>query len=175
MSDRIARLSGWLWWAGAVLAWVLPAALAFAVLRAWADPAALAASLGGLPADLPVSPPRAALAASLGLLSVAPLVAACRALQRLAGRYRVSEILSEACAADLHALGRWLLLAALATVGVPTLQTLLVSWAAPSGTILRLGLDGGALGFVLAGALLTVIGLVMRAAARLRAENEGFV
>jgi hypothetical protein len=175
MSDRIARLSAWLWWTGAVLAWVLPAALALAVLRAWTDPAAIRAAVPGLAADLTATPLRAALAAATGLLSVIPLVFACRALQRLAGRYRQGEILTADCAADIGTLGRLLLLAAAATVAVPSLWRLVLTWAAPSGTQISLGLDGGTLGFLLAGALLTVIGAIMQEAARLREESEGFV
>jgi hypothetical protein len=66
-------------------------------------------------------------------------------------------------------------LAAAATVAVPSLGRLVLTWAAPSGTQISLGLDGGTLGFLLAGALLTVIGAIMREAARLREESEGFV
>jgi O-antigen ligase len=63
-----------------------------------------------------------------------------------------------------------------ATVIVPTLQGLVLSWqAAPGGRVLQIGLDGGTLGFVLSAGLLTVTGWAMREAARLKAENEGFV
>jgi hypothetical protein len=59
---------------------------------------------------------------------------------------------------------------------VPTLQVLALSWTNPPGQkMLQIGLSSDSLGFLVAGGLLTVIGWVMREAARIKAENEGFV
>lgn len=173
--NRIARLSSWLWWTCAVLAVVLPAVVLLAILRGWADAADLLARFPALPPSTPLTATQVALAALLGAVSVVPLVAACLAMRRLFGRYRSGEILTDACARDIHRIGLALLAVALATILIPTLQLLALSWRAPTGRILAIGLDGGTLGFLLAGGLLTVIGWVMGEASRLREENEGFV
>jgi hypothetical protein len=175
MTFRIRRLSTWLWWTSGVLALVLPAVVLLAVLKGWFDPATLAARFPALPAATPVSSAQAALVAALGLLSTLPMVVACLAMRRLFGRYRQGEILTDACAAEILRIGAALLAVALATVLIPALQLLTLSWFSPAGRILAIGLDGGTLGFVLAGGLLTVIGWVMGEASRLREENEGFV
>ncbi|MGL4238491.1 MAG: hypothetical protein ACRCSW_20690, partial [Tabrizicola sp.] len=71
-------------------------------------------------------------------------------------------------------IGRALILVAVFTVVTPTLVTLILSWNAPQRT-LAIGIDSGTLGFLMAAGLLTVIGWAMREAARVKAENEGFV
>lgn len=51
---------------------------------------------------------------------------------------------------------------------------LILRWQAPR-KMLPISLDGGTLEFLLAAGLLTVIGWAMGEAARVKAENEGFV
>ena len=63
---------------------------------------------------------------------------------------------------------------AVPTVAVPTVQGLIVTWNAAEQQ-LAIGIDGGTLGFLMVSGLLTVIGWAMREAARVKAENEGFV
>ena len=53
-------------------------------------------------------------------------------------------------------------------------QGLIVTWNAAQRQ-LAIGVDGGTLGFLMVSGLLTVIGWAMREAARVKAENEGFV
>ncbi len=118
--------------------------------------------------------PQAGLVAAIALVAVLPLVAALRAMVRLFALYRDGEVLSPANADTILQIGRMLVLVALFTVLVPTLQTLILSWNAPQKT-LSIGLDGGRLGFLMAAGLLTVIGWAMREAAAVKAENEGFV
>jgi hypothetical protein len=105
---------------------------------------------------------------------VFPMIAAFLAMGSLFNRYRRGEILSDGSADDILRIGRAMLLVAIATVLVPTLQLLALSWNG-SSRVLSIGIDGGTLGFLLSAGLLTVIGWVMREAARVKAENEGFV
>jgi hypothetical protein len=102
------------------------------------------------------------------------MVAALRAMVRLFGQYRQGVVLSDDNAATILRIGRALLLVAVFSVLVPTLQTLILSWNAAQKT-LSIGIDGGTLGFLMAAGLLTVIGWAMGEAARVKAENEGFV
>jgi hypothetical protein len=53
--------------------------------------------------------------------------------------------------------GRTLVLVAVFTVVVPTVQSLILGWNAVPKT-LAIGIDGGTLGFLMATGLLTVIG-----------------
>ncbi len=173
---RIIRLSEWLYWTSAVLAYVLPATVILAILRGWFDPQLLPGRFPALPPGTTVTAIQATLVAGIGVLSVFPLVAAFLAMQTLFGRYRRGEILSDACADAILRIGRALVAVAVMTVVVPTLQILVLSWNnGPGGRILSIGLDGGTLGFLLSGGMLFVIGWVMREAARAAEENAGFV
>jgi Protein of unknown function (DUF2975) len=169
--SQLARLSNALYWTAIALSAVLPLIVLLYAAKGVTDPASL---LGTLPPDTPVTRPQAGLVAALALVSVLPMVAALRAMARLFDRYRMGEVLSDANADTILTIGRALLLVAAFTVLLPTLQTLILTWNAPQRT-LAIGLDGGTLGFAMAAGLLTVIGWAMREAARVKAENEGFV
>jgi hypothetical protein len=173
--QRIIRLSNWLYWASAVLTYVLPLVVILSIARGWSDPENLLLQFPMLPETTQISALQGTLAAFFGVLSVYPLVATCLAMKSLFSRYKSGEILTEACANDINRIGRSLVLVAAATVIVPTLQILVLSWNAPGGRILSIGLDGGTLGFLLAGGLLFAIGFVMVEAARTAAENAEFV
>ena len=173
---RIARLSQWLYWAALVLTYVLPLAILIAILRGWFDPAALPARFPVLAKDTVVTPFQGTLAALIAAFAVLPLIAAFMAMTSLFDRYRKGEILSDDCADDILRIGRAMILVAAATVLVPTLQVLVLSWNSPSGQrVLQVGVDGGTLGFLLSAGLMFVIGWAMREAAAVKAENAEFV
>jgi hypothetical protein len=168
--SRLTRTAAWLYWTALALTWVLPLTVALAVWRGAADPLAIP----GLPPGTSPTAFQGALAGAVSLLAVLPIVAACRALARLFDRFRRGDILGEPQAEAILRAGRALLLAAAATVLVPTLRLLVATWNGPALT-LSLGLDGGTLGFAFAAGVLAVIGWAMREAARVQAENAGFV
>jgi hypothetical protein len=171
---RISRLSDWLFWAATVLTYALPLTILVAILRGWFDPASLPGNFPVLPEGTPVTPFQGTLVAGVAVLAVFPLIAAFIAMASLFNRYRRGEILTDGCADDILRIGRAMIFVALATVLVPTLQILILSWNAPQ-RMLSIGLDGGTLGFLLSAGLMFVIGWVMREAAVVKAENEGFV
>lgn len=171
---RLQKLSGLLYWIALVLSVLLPLVVLVYAGKAVTDPASLLSRVPTLAPDTPVSTRQAGLIAAVTLIAVLPMVAALRAMTRLFARYREGEVLSPANADTILQTGRALVLVALFTVLVPTLQTLILSWNAPQKT-LAISLDGGTLGFLLAAGLLTVIGWAMREAAAIKAENEGFV
>ena len=171
---RLGKLSGILYAAALALSVVLPLGVLVYAGQAVSDPASLLSRAPMVPAGTLVTKAQAGLVAALGLLSVLPMVAALRAMARLFGQYRLGVILSADNAATILRIGRSLILVALFTVLVPTLQTLILSWNAAQKT-LSIGLDGGTLGFLMAAGLLTVIGWAMCEAARVKAENEEFV
>jgi hypothetical protein len=176
MSDqtRLARLSETLYWTALVLSVLLPLIVLYYAARGVMEPASLLALGPGLPAETPVSRAQAGLVAVVALVAVLPMFAALRAMARLFDRYRVGEILSEANAETILQIGRALVLVAVFTVLIPTVQTLILSWQGPQKT-LSISLDGGTLGFLMAAGLLTVIGWAMAEAARLAEENRGFI
>ena len=165
--SRLQRLSATLYWVALVLSVVMPVVVLVHAAKGVGDP-------GTLLAGTPVSRLQAGLVAAVALVSVLPMVAALRAMARLFGCYREGEVLSAANADTILQIGRALVLVAVFTVLVPTLQTLILTWHAPQRQ-LSIGIDGGTLGFLMAAGLLTVIGWAMREAARVKAENEGFV
>ncbi len=171
---RLQRLSGVLYAVALTLSVVLPLLVLVHAGKGISDPASLLARVPALPQGTPVTTGQAGLVAALGILSVLPMVAALRAMARLFGRYRDKDVLSVENANTILRIGRALILVAVFTVLVPTLQTLILSWNAPQQT-LAFGLDGGTLGFLMAAGLLTVIGWAMGEAARVKAENEEFV
>lgn len=172
--SRLLRLSETLYWTALVLSTVLPLIVLFYAARGVMDPGGLLSLAPTLPPDTPVGRTQAGLVAAVALVAVLPMVAALRAMVRLFDSYRTGEVLSDANADTILQIGRALVLVAVFTVLVPTLQVLILSWQAAEKT-LSIGLDGGTLGFLMAAGLLTVIGWAMREAARLKAENEGFV
>lgn len=171
---RLQKLSGVLYWVALVLSVVLPILVLVYAGKGVTDPASLLSRAPSVPAGTVVTATQAGLVGAVALVSVLPMVAALRAMVRLFGRYQLGDVLSAANADTILRIGRALLLVALFTVLVPTLQTLILSWNAPART-LAIGLDGGTLGFLMAAGVLTVIGWAMREAARVKAENEGFV
>jgi hypothetical protein len=172
--QRLRNLSGFLYWVALVLSVALPLLVLIHAGKAVTDPASLLSRAPGLPPGSPVTSAQAGLVAAVALLSVLPMVAALRGMVRLFARYREGEVLSLENADTIQRIGRAMLLVALFTVLVPTLQTLILSWNAPQKK-LSIGLDSGTLGFLMAAGLLTVIGWAMREAAAIKAENEGFV
>ncbi len=171
---RIARFSTWLYWAATVLVYVLPLIVIISLLRGHLDPPALVARYPILAAATPVTQLQAALVIAVAVIALLPTIAAFMATASLFDRYRRGEVLSDGSADDILRIGRAMIFAALATVLAPTLQILILSWNAAQKT-LQIGLDGGTLGFLLSAGLLTVIGWAMREAARVKADNEGFV
>jgi hypothetical protein len=174
MPDRFLRLSQALYWTALVLSVLLPLLVLLFAGRAISDPSSLSPLIADLPHQMPVTRLQAGLVALVSLAAVLPMVAALRAMARLFSCYQTGDILSDANAATILSIGRALLLVSLFTVLAPTLQTLILSWNAPQKT-LSIGLDGGTLGFAMAAGLLTLIGWAMAEAARIKAENEGFV
>lgn len=171
---RLPRLSERLYRTALVLSAVLPLIVLFIAARGVMDPASLLSQVPGIGAGTPVSRTQAGLIAAVALISVLPMVAALRAMARLFDRYRAGEVLSDDNAETILHIGRALVLVAVFTVLTPAAQTLILSWQAPR-RILSIGLDGATLGFLLTAGLLTVIGWAMREAARIKAENEGFI
>ena len=171
---RLQKLSGLLYWVALVLSVVLPVVVLVYAGKGVSDPASLLSRAPSIPSGTPVSPAQAGLVAAVALVSILPMVAALRGMVRLFGAYRDGEVLSAANALTILHIGRNLLLVALFTVLVPSLQTLILSWQAEH-RMLSIGLDGGTLGFLMAAGLLTVIGWAMAEAARVKAENAEFV
>jgi Protein of unknown function (DUF2975) len=172
--SRIIRLSHWLYWAAMILAYLLPLVVALVILRGFFDPETLLRQYPTLDAGTPVTLLQGALVAAVAVVAVLPMVAAFLAMGSLFNRYRRGEVLSDGSAADILRIGRAMLFVAAATVLVPTLQVLILSWGAGQKT-LQIAVDGSTLGFLLSAGLLTVIGWAMREAAQVKAENEGFI
>jgi hypothetical protein len=176
MSDerRIHTLSTWLHWTALALLIILPSTLMVVLIRGWLSPDDLLAQFPGVTER--VSPPTALVVTLIGAFGLPPLLSALDQARRLFARYQTGEILSDACAGHIHSIGRMLVILAVLGVVVPMLQVLALSWGNPPGQrMLQIGLSSGTIGFFMAGSLLTVIGWVMREAARVKAENEGFV
>ena len=172
--SRLQRLSETLYWTTMALSVVLPLIVLYYAGKAVADPGSLLTQAPGLPADLIVTRAQAGLVAAVAIASLLPMLAALRAMTRLFDRYRMGEVLSHANATTILTIGRALLAVAAFTIAVPTLHALILSWNAPQ-RVLSIALDSGTLGFAIAAGLLTVIGWAMAEAARIKAENEGFV
>lgn len=170
---HLRNLSGLLYWMALVLSVVLPVIVLVFLAQGVQDPVSLLSRVA-VPAGTPVSTTQAGLVGALALISVLPMVAALRGMVRLFAAYRDGDVLNEANANTILRIGRNLLLVAIFTVVVPTLQTLILSWEAAQ-KMLSIALDGSTLGFLMAAGLLTVIGYAMSEAARVKVENEGFV
>jgi mannose/fructose/N-acetylgalactosamine-specific phosphotransferase system component IIC len=171
---RLRNLSAMLYWGALGLSVLVPLVVLVYAGKAVTDPGTLLSQVPSVPAGSPVTTVQAGLVAAVALVSVLPLVASLRGTVRLFGAYRDGEILSAANADRVLRIGRNLVLVAVFSVLVPTLQTLILSWNAAQ-KVLSIGIDGGTLGFLMAAGLLTVIGYAMREAALVKAENEGFV
>ena len=172
--SRLQRLSETLYWTTLALSVVLPLIVLYYAGKGVADPGSLLTQAPVLPADLVVTRAQAGLVAAVAIASLLPMLAALRAMTRLFDRYRMGEVLSHANAMTILTIGRALLAVAAFTIAVPTLHALILSWNAPQ-RVLSIALDSGTLGFAIAAGLLTVIGWAMAEAARIKAENEGFV
>ena len=171
---RLRKLSGILYGVALALSVVLPVVVLVYAGKGVTDPSSLLDRAPLVPAGTSVSRVQAGLVGAVGILSVLPMVAALRDMARLFGRYAEGVVLEAGNAETILRIGRALVLVALFAILVPTAQTLILSWAAPD-KVLAIGLDGGTLGFLMAAGLLTVIGWALREAARVKAENEGFV
>ena len=141
---RLRNLSGLLYWGALVLSVVVPLIVLVYAGKGVTDPASLLSHAPAVPAGTPVTSMQAGLVAAVALVSVLPMVAALRGMVRLFGAYRDGEVLSAANADTILRIGRNLLLVAVFTVLVPTLQTLILSWNAAQKT-LSIGIDGGTL------------------------------
>lgn len=172
--ERLGKLSGILYAAALALSAVLPLLVLVYAGKGVTDPASLLSRAPMVPAGTLVTKAQAGLVGALGLVAVLPMVAALRAMARLFSQFREGVVLSAENALTILHIGRALVLVAIFTVLVPTLQTLILSWNAQQKT-LAIGIDSGTLGFLMAAGLLTVIGWAMGEAARVKAENEGFV
>ena len=172
--SRLQRLSETLYWTTLALSVVLPLIVLYYAGKGVADPGSLLTQAPVLPADLIVTRAQAGLVAAVAIASLLPMLAALRAMTRLFDRYRMGEVLSHANATTILTIGRALLAVAAFTIAVPTLHALILSWNAPQ-RVLSIALDSGTLGVAIAAGLLTVIGWAMAEAARIKAENEGFV
>lgn len=171
---RLSRLSDMLYWTVLVLSAALPMLALFYAGMGVLEPASLLARAPEVPAETLVTRGQAGLVAAVTLVSVLPMVATLRAMARLFDQYRTGEVLSQGNADTILGIGRAMILVAVFTILTPTLQTLILSWNSGQRT-LKMGLDSGTLGFLIAAGLLTVIGWAMREAARVKVENEGFV
>lgn len=170
---RITRLSNWLYWASTLLLWLLPAVIAWSLIKSWSSPGWLAGQFPDLPAATRLNPMKSTLVTLIGALSLPPMLLAFAQMRRLFARYRRADIMSDACARHILRAGQAMV--ALAVVGAvtPTLQMLALTLDNPVGQkVLTIGISGSTLGFLLAGGLLITIGWVMREAA---AEIESFV
>lgn len=176
MSDlsRLQHLSNLLYWVALVLSVVLPLIVLGYAAFGVHDPSALLPRLPFAVDAAAISRPQAGLIAVTALIAVLPMVAALRAMAALFRRYGAGEVLSQPNAETILQIGRSLVLVAVLTVVVPTVQGLIATWNADERQ-LAIGIDGGTLGFLMVSGLLTVIGWAMREAARVKAENEGFV
>ncbi len=172
--QRLHRLAGKLYWVALVLSVLLPILALIFAGKGVTDPASLLSRAPMVSPGTTVTTVQAGLVGALALIAVLPMVAALRAMVRLFDSYRAGEVLSLANADSILRIGRALILVAIFTVVLPTLQTLILGWNAPQ-KVLSIAFDGGTLGFLLAAGLLTVIGWALREAARVKAENEGFV
>jgi len=174
--ERIASLSHSLCWITGALAHGMPLVVAGAILPGWSNPAQVLARFPQVPPGTPVSALQVAAVAGLAVLSVFALVAAFLPMRRLFGRCLRTEILTDACAADIVHIGQALFAVAAVTVLVHTAQLLVLNCnPAPGGHILSIGTDGSTMGFLLSGAALIVIGWMMRKAARAAEEIKSIV
>ncbi len=173
---RIARLASWLYWAATGFGIALPLAFGVALFKGWSDPAFLAARFADLPAATTVGPVKALLVIAAGALALPVLLAALWQMRALFRRYGAGEILTDACARHVLRIGQMLVALAALGVAIPTLQRLILTWDNPVGQkVLAIGLSSDTMGFLLAGGLLFVVGWVMGEAARVAADNAGFI
>lgn len=171
---RLVRLCGALYRTVLVLSAMLPLLALLFAGQGVLDPASLLDRAPAVSPETPVTRSQAGLVAAVTLLSVLPMVTALRAMARLFDHYRTGDVLSQDNAETILTIGRALVVVAVFAILTPTAQTQILSWNADQRT-LQIELDGGTLGFLSAAGLLTVIGWAMREAARVKAENEGFV
>jgi amino acid transporter len=174
--DRVARLSGWLYWVSVVLLVGLPLVVVIQLAKGWADPSWLAGRFAGLPDGTRVTAETVTGVILLGALTLIPTMVAFRQMMGLFTRYRRGEILSDACATHILRVGQALIVLAALKVLVHTGQILILTAANPPGQRqLVVAISDDTLWLMLAGALFVAIGWVMREAARVAEENEGFV
>ena len=173
-SPSILRLSAALHRITGAVIVLLPLAAVVMLGQGISAPDVVAARFPGLT----ISPgPGTAIAA--GLVGALPLAAAIYALvqmRALFGLYRDGEILTAASAARIQRIGQGLFAIALLGPVTHTIQALILTWNNPPGQrALVIGLESSLLGFLLAGALMILIGRVMVEAARMAEENRSFV
>ncbi len=174
VSPAIERLAAGLHRATGAAILVLPIVVVGMIAYDVASPAAVAARYP----FQPVTPVRGAVLAA-GLVGLLPLAATLYALihmRGLFGLYRAGEILTPASAERIRDIGLGLFVLAVLGPVTNMIQMLILTWNNPPGQrALVLGISGATLGFVLAGALMILIGRVMSEAARMAEENRSFV
>jgi len=173
-ASNILKLSNLLYRLTSLSLVLLPLAVLGFALRDAMMPETLAERFPTL--SVTATPGTALMAALAGLLPMIAMLYALAEMRGLFARYRKGEILTEACAARIQGLGQGLFaLAALSPIA-HMLQVLALTWHNPPGQkVLQISLDGSLLGFLLSGALMVLIGRVMREASRIAAENAEFV
>lgn len=176
ITQRILRLSNALYWASSGLLIALPMLVIAALLWGWAAPSGIPQRFPGLPPETVITAAKAMVATAIGALSLCPMLTTLLQMRGLFDRYRHGEILTDACAHHILRIGQSVFALAIFTIVAPTLQILILTADNPGGgKILSIGINDAMLGLSLAGALLVVIGWVMREAARAAAENAEFV
>lgn len=130
----------------------------------------------GIVVQQPLAWWQSALALILSALGSAFLVIALLYIARLLRLYRQGGYFSAAAAQAVLRAGQALFAAAVASVIVYPVQTVVLTLNNADGARqLGVAVQSSDLGFVLAGGLLILIGHTLRQAAVLKAENEGFV
>ena len=177
MTDDGARqLSAWLAVGATALAAVLPVLAALTAARDGLRCEGLLRALAPLPRGTEASAGEVWLCLGLAALPVAAAVWALLSARRLFLLYAGGHALTAGAAGAVASIGRALVAMAVLDLLVPALQTLIVTMDNPAGSRqLSVALDSGAMGLLLAGGLMAVMGAAMRQAAAQRAELEGFV
>ena len=174
--EAMRRLSGGLAIGATVLAALIPLAALGIAARGGLNGEALLSSLDPLPPGTEAS--RGEVLICLGLAAVAVLAAvwALDAVRRLFTLYAQGRALTIQAARVVGEVGRAVTALAVLGVLVPALQGLIVTFDNPAGAReLALSIGTGSIGLLLAGGVMTVMGVAMRQAAAQRAELEGFV
>jgi hypothetical protein len=173
---RIRRLSNGLYWLVNAVLVTAPIAVLWGFSQAWTNPDWVVSMLANLPRGMAIDPSRSVTITLLGCIAAAPLFYAIFQMKGLFNHYRRGDILTEACARHILRIGQGLMVTSVAALLLPTLQTLALTYDNPPGSrMLMLGISGNVVAVFLLSGLLTVIGLALRDAAKIAAENASFV
>lgn len=176
MSDRVITSSAWLWWASTAALVLIPPGVAAGLYLRGLDGAALIASLPPMPQGVSADRTEVGWAIMLGLVPLGLGLRLLWLMRGLFGLFRAGSALSDAAAERIGAMGRTLVLLAFVGVLTPTLQILVVTWdEAPGSRQLSVAVSAEAVGLVLAGGLMALIGAALGRGAEAARENAGFV